>query len=113
MTTNDYGWEAQVHSQREIANLTQTVILLEQRNEELQARIRCLNAVVRHQLPVISAAREAVRWWPLVCDRYSNLTAPWVGTLNLALSELDGDSALTAVLAARLAHESTEMERTP
>ncbi len=90
----------------ELVYLRSCVGLLERRLEEQNAETRHWLAVTKHQLRVISFARQAVAWWPTVCDRYPRLAAPWVGALSLALAELDEDDRLRAALAERLdSHE--------
>ncbi len=100
---NDEQMRLLTHSRRETANLEQTVRLLEERLAEQEAATRHWLDIVKRQLKVISIARQATRWWVLVCDRYPQLVAPWVGSMNLAIAELDGDEVLTAALAERLA----------
>jgi hypothetical protein len=41
------------------------------------------------QAPVIKLARTALQWWPTVVDSYPTPSAPWIGSLRLALEELD------------------------
>lgn len=87
---------------RQTTSLQQTVTLLEQRLEEQQAETRHWLEVSKHQLRVVSIARQATRWWTVVCDRYPRLSASWVGSMNLALAELDEDDRLRDALAGRL-----------
>jgi hypothetical protein len=55
----------------------------------LRAEVVRLKDKLSAQAAVLRIARTALAWWPTVCDRYPTLSAPWIGSLRLALEELD------------------------